>query len=144
VACEKQVAPQLDRQQQNPQAGPAPHRPAGRETRLAMLAYLTVPLLGFAVPLAVRVIARHGSGWLRGHASQALNVWITAIVYDLSAAIMGAMLALGSPLAAVLTVVPLMVLLWLVTLAVLVRAAAAASRGGAYTFPRWLCSQIVR
>ncbi len=42
-----------------------------------MLAYLTVPLFGFAVPLVVYLRARRGPGWTRAHAAQALNVWIT-------------------------------------------------------------------
>jgi uncharacterized Tic20 family protein len=107
-----------------------------------MLAYLTVPMFGLVVPLAVRLTAGRRSPWLRGHATQALNVWLTVAMYDLSAAIMGVMLALDSPLVAIVVMVPLMVALWGVTVARLIRAAGAASLGGSYAFPRWLCSQI--
>ncbi len=112
--------------------------------RLAMLAYLTVPLFGFVVPLAVYLRARHTSSWTRAHAAQALNVWITAVIYGISAVIMGTMLALDSPQIALIVFGPLVAGLWLVTLAFLVRAATAASEGMGYTFPRWLCSPIVR
>jgi hypothetical protein len=100
-------------------------------------------MFGPVVPLAARLRAGRSSPWLRGHATQALNVWLTVFVYDISGAIMGAMLALDSPWVAVGVMVPLMVLLWGVTVARLVRAATAASEGRSHTFPRWLCSQIV-
>jgi hypothetical protein len=109
-----------------------------------MLAYLTVPIFGFVVPLVVRLTAGRRSPWLRGHAVQALNVWLTVALYDVSAAIMGTMLALDSPLVAVVVMVPLLLVLWGFTVSRLLRAANAASLGGNYPIPRWLCSQIVR
>lgn len=133
----------------DPGGGPADPGPAqaplsgGSTARTAMLAYLTVPLFGFVVPLVVYLRARHGSTWTRAHAAQALNVWITVILYDLSAAIMGTMLALDSPQLAMIVFGPLVVGLWLVALVLLVRAATAASQGQDYTFPGWLCSRIV-
>lgn len=125
--------------------GPAPRaRADDGDARQAMLAYLTVPFFAFLVPFAIYIMALRRSRWLRAHASQALNVWITALLYDLSAAIMGVMLALDSPAVALATIVPLVVLLWLITLAYLIRAAVVASQGREYTFPRWLCSTIFR
>ena len=119
-------------------------RSAGSAARMAMLAYLTVPLFGFVVPLVIYLRARRRSGWTRAHAAQALNVWITVALYSLSAAIMGTMLALDSPQIAMIVFGPLVVGLWLVTIVLLVRAATAASQGEEYTFPGWLCSRIVR
>jgi uncharacterized Tic20 family protein len=134
-----------------PDAAPANARPADAAPatgpdgiRWAMLAYLTVPFFGFLVPLAIYLISLHGSRWLRAHAAQAVNVWLTGILYDLSALIIGAVLILDSPHVALAVVVPLIITLWLTTLAFLVRAAARASRGETYTFPRWLCAPVVR
>jgi uncharacterized protein len=121
--------------------------PASRSdaaARWAMLGYLTVPLFGFVVPLLVYLRTLHGSSWSRAHAAQALNVWITAVFYGLSALIMGTMLALDSPHIALIMFGSLVVALWLVMLAYLVRAATAASQGLPCTVPRWLCSRIVR
>jgi hypothetical protein len=84
------------------------------------------------------------SRWLRQHSAQALNVWLTLLLYNLSAVIAGGLLTLDSPPVAVVVVVPLIAALWLVTLAFLVRAAAAAGRGETYTVPRWLCTIMVR
>jgi hypothetical protein len=112
--------------------------------RWAMLGYLTVPFFGFLVPLAIYLTSLRRSRWLRAHAAQAVNVWLTVILYELSAAIIGAMLVLDSPRVALTVVVPLVAALWLTTLAFLVRAAAAAYRGRPYTFPRWLCTPLVR
>ncbi|HYB89166.1 MAG TPA: DUF4870 domain-containing protein [Streptosporangiaceae bacterium] len=131
-------------------AGSAPGRAAesaqatGSEgTRWAMLGYLMVPFFGFLVPLAIYLTSRRGSPWLRAHAAQAINVWLTGILYDLSAAIVGAMLVLDSPHVALTVVLPLVATLWLTTLAFLMHAATVASRGGTYAFPRWLCAPIV-
>jgi Domain of unknown function (DUF4870) len=113
---------------------------AGR--RAAVLGYLTVP--AFGVPLLVYLSVPRRARWARGHAAQAVNVWFTGFLYDLSAVIMGAMLALGSPGAALMIFAPLAAARWLVTLACLARAARAAARGAGYTFPGWLCMRAVR
>jgi uncharacterized Tic20 family protein len=110
----------------------------------AMLAYLTVPFFGFLVPLTIYLISLRRSPWLRAHAAQAVNVWLTAILYNLSALIIGAVFMLDSPRVALAVVVPLVTVLWLTTLAFLVRAATRASRGETYAFPRWLCTPMVR
>ena len=129
-------------------APPAPAGPARAAVppgaRWAMLGYLTVPFFGFLVPLAIYLTSLRRSRWLRAHAAQAVNVWLTVLLYELSAAIIGAMLVLDSPRVALTVVVPLVAALWLTTLAFLVRAAAAAYRGQACTFPRWLCTPLVR
>ena len=128
-----------------PDVAPGPARaavPPG--ARWAMLGYLTVPFFGFLVPLAIYLTSLRRSRWLRAHAAQAVNVWLTVLLYELSAAIIGAMLVLDSPRVALTVVVPLAAALWLTALAFLVRAAAAARRGEAYTFPRWLCTPMVR
>jgi uncharacterized Tic20 family protein len=123
--------------------GPAA-RSGGSAARWAMLSYLTVPLFGFVVPLLVYLGSLRGSRWTRTHAAQALNVWITVFLYGLSALIMGTMLALDSPQIALIVFGPLVVALFAVMLTLLIRAAAAASKGEEYTIPRWLCSPIVR
>jgi uncharacterized Tic20 family protein len=126
------------------EVAPWPDAPDATDARWTMLAYLTVPLFGFLVPLAVYLRNLRGSRWTRAHAAQALNVWITVMLYNISAVIMGAMLALDSPRVALMVFAPLILGLWLVTLTVLVRAATAASEGRGYSFPRWLCSPMVR
>jgi len=128
-----------------PRAAPGPPPAAvPQDARWAVLGYLTVPVTGFLVPLAIYLTSVRRSCWLRAHAAQAVNVWLTGILYDLSAVIIGAMLVLDSPRVALAVVVPLVAALWLATLAFLVRAAAAARRGEAYAFPRWLCTPMVR
>jgi len=124
---------------------PGPARAAvPPDARWAMLGYLTVPFLGFLVPLAIYLTFLRRSRWLRAHAAQAVNVWLTVTLYELSAAIIGAMLVLDSPWVALTVAVPLVAALLLTALVFLVRAAAAAYRGRAYTFPRWLCAPLVR
>ncbi len=123
-----------------------PMRPHGADAaggrRAAVLGYLTVPV--FLVPVAIYLTTLRGSGWARRHAAQAVNVWFTGLLYDLSAVIMGAMLALDSPPVALMIVAPLVAARWLVTLAYLARAARAAGRGAEYAFPAWLCMRVAR
>jgi len=128
-----------------PRSGGDPaSRSDGAAARWAMLGYLTVPLFGFVVPFLVYLRTLRGPRWSRAHAAQALNVWITAVLYGLSGVIMGTMLALDSPHIALIVFGSLVAGLWLVMLTYLVRAATAASQGLPYTVPRWLCSPIVR
>jgi len=119
---------------------PAAGGRAGR--RAALLGYLTVPVFG--APVVIYLATLRGPGWARHHTAQAVNVWFTGLLYDLSAVIMGAMLALDSPSVALTVFAPLVAARWLVTLAYLVRAARAAGRGGAYTFPAWLSVRLAR
>ena len=83
----------------------------------------------------------HGTG---SHAAQALNVWLTWLLYNISALIVGGLLALDSARVALTVVLPLAATLWLVTLAYLIRAARLASQGREYALPRWLCSRMIR
>jgi hypothetical protein len=109
-----------------------------------MLAYFTVPIFGCLVSLAIYLLSLRGSWWLRAHAAQALNVWLTWLLYNVSALIAGGLLALDSTPAALAVVVPVVATLWLITLGYLIRAAGLASQGREYAFPRWLCSQLIR
>jgi hypothetical protein len=119
-----------------PVAGGTPGRTA------AMAGYLTVPV--FLVPLLIYLGTLRGPRWARRHAAQAVNVWFTGVLYDLSALIMGAMLALDSPAVALTVFAPLVAARWVVTLAYLARAARSAGRGADYAFPAWLCMRVAR
>jgi uncharacterized Tic20 family protein len=123
-----------------PRARPA----ASEDAHWAMLAYLTVPIFGCIVSLAIYLLSLRGSRWLRTHAAQALNLWLTWLLYNISALIAGGLLALDSPRVALMVVLPAVATLWLIMLAYLIRAARLASRGRECALPRWLCSQIIR
>ena len=110
----------------------------------AMLAYLTVPIFGCVVPLAIYLLSLRGSRWLRAHASQALNAWLTWLLYNLSALLIGGLLALDSTRVALIVVMPVVAALWLTTLGYLIRAGRLASQGREYAIPRWLCSRLIR
>jgi uncharacterized Tic20 family protein len=127
-----------------PGGAPGPARAVPGAASWAMLGYLTVPFFGFLVPLAIYLMSLRRSRWLRAHSAQAVNLSLTVLLYELSAAIIGAMLVLDSPVVALAVTVPLAAALWLTALAFLVRAALAARRGETFTFPRWLCTPMVR
>ena len=116
---------------------------AGDE-RLAMLCYLSVPFLGFLLPLVMYVLNGRRSAFVRGHATQALNLSITALLYTFCVLIVGTILALDTISIALLIAVPLVAALWLATLGYVVRAGAAASRGGYLRIPAWICATIAR
>ena len=108
-----------------------------------MLGYLGVPFVSFLAPLAVSLIRGPGSGFVREHARQALNLSVTLALYNLCALILGAMLALDEVGVALAIALPAVLALWAVTLAYLVRAAVAASLGEFLELPRWLCATIL-
>ncbi len=112
--------------------------------RLAMLCYLSVPFLGFLLPLVIYVLKGRRSSFARGHAAQALNLSITALLYTFCVLIVGTILALDTISVALLISVPLVAALWVATLCYVVRAGAAASRGGYFRIPAWICATIAR
>ncbi|MCW2910650.1 MAG: hypothetical protein JWL68_5439 [Actinomycetia bacterium] len=117
---------------------PAPP-PADRgEVRWAMLAYLAVPFTLFLVPLAIYLTSRGHRRFARAHAAVALSLSLATVLYTVSIVIVGGVLALDSAAVGTLAAVPLLVLLWAGVLVVVIRAAAAASRGEQYQLPRWL------
>jgi uncharacterized Tic20 family protein len=68
----------------------------------------------------------------------ALSLSLATVLYTVSIVIVGGVLALDSAAVGTLAAVPLLVLLWAGVLVVVIRAAAAASRGEQYQLPRWL------
>ena len=127
-----------------PQPGAAPGamlpEPGGpREVRLAMLAYLGIPFTLCLLPLICYLgQLRGGRSFARGHAAQALALSVAALLYTLCGLIVFGVLALDSMLVAAVIGVPLLAALWLIVLAVVIRSAIAASRGGLRPVPRWL------
>jgi uncharacterized Tic20 family protein len=109
-----------------------------------VVGYLGVPFVSVAAPLAVYAARARTSDYARAHARQALNLAVTLALYNVCAVIVGTMLALDTVGVALVIALPATLGLWLVTLAYLVKAAAAASNGEFYRLPGWLCATIVR
>src|ERR1039457_4067983 len=135
-----------DWQQEGPAAGyliPADAELAAHE-RWATLSYLGVPFLGFLIPLAIYVLKRRRSSFIRYQSAQALNLSLTGLLYTFCVLIIGTTLSLDSVTVAVLFGAPLAAALWVVTLGYVVLAAAAASRGEYYQIPAWICATVAR
>jgi uncharacterized Tic20 family protein len=109
----------------------------------AMMAYLGVIFFAFLPPLAVYVLRRRESRYVRFHAAQALNLWITAFLYTVSFMIIGGVLALDSISTALAVGIPLIVAAGIAMLLFAVRAAVAAGRGVRYEIPSWICVPMV-
>lgn len=105
----------------------------------AMMAYLGVIFFAFVPPLAVYLAKRRESGYVRYHAAQALNLWITAFLYSVSFLIIGGVLALDTVATALAVCLPLIAAAGIVMLAYAVRAAIAANGGSLYRIPSWIC-----
>ena len=117
---------------------PSPAPEDRGEVRWAMLAYLAVPFTLFLVPLAIYLTSLGHRRFAHAHATVALSLSLATVLYTVSIVIVGGVLALDSAAVGTLAAVPLLVLLWAGVLVVVIRAAAAASRGEAYQLPRWL------
>jgi uncharacterized protein len=120
--------------------------PAGEEDDQlwAMVAYLGLIFFAFLPPAAVYLIKRGESAYVRYHAAQALNLWITVFCYTLSFVIIGGILMLDTVSAGLSIGIPLIVAAGVAMLGYAVRGAAAASRGSEYRLPNWICVQMVR
>jgi len=114
------------------------------DERLGALGYLGVIPLGPVVPLAVYLASGRTSPFVRRHATQALNVALTWLLYAICGAIVGALLAFDNTGNALLIMVPIAVIGWLVMLWHLIAAAVTAGRGGFRQIPSWACSPLVR
>ena len=116
----------------------------GTDELAGALSYAGVIVLGPVVPLVVYLSVRHGSPFVRQHAAQALNVALTWLLYGVSGAIIGALLAFSTVRAALLVMVPLAVIGWLIMATYLVLAATAAGRGGFRQIPAWACAVLIK
>jgi uncharacterized Tic20 family protein len=108
----------------------------------AMLGYLGAIFLGPLIPLAVYLIRRRKSQFLRYHAARALNMSLTVLVYLVCCLILGALLAVDTVTLSLCVVIPLVAILWLFMLKYLVRGAGAAQRGDSYDVPNWICATL--
>ena len=117
---------------------PAPVPADRAEVRRAMLAYLGVPFTLCLVPLAVYLTSLRDRGFARAHAAVALSLSLATILYTVSTLIVAGVLTLDSTAVGTLAAAVLLAVLWAGVLIVVIRAAAAASRGEMYQLPRWL------
>ncbi len=119
-------------------------RGASREELWAMASYLGAIFFWLPAPLAVYLARRNRSIFVRSHAAQAFNLTLTATLFAISGGIIGGLLALNSPWAALFIMGPVLFAFWIVVLTYLVRAASAASRNDFYEIPGWLCVTALR
>jgi uncharacterized protein len=125
-----------------PQAEPAAK--IHSEELLAVVGYLGVIFFAFLPALVIFLLTRRSSPYLRFHAARAVNLSVTVILFDVSAFIVGLMLALDTVVLSLTVALPLATALWLTASFYLVRTALATARGEAYDPPAWLCVQVLR
>jgi uncharacterized protein len=128
-------------------AGLSPvYGPAGIEDDQlwAMMAYLGMIFFAFAPPLAVYLVKRRESPFVRFHAAQALNLWITVFCYSLSFVIIGAVLLLDTVATGLTVGLLLIAAAGVAMLGYAILGAIAASRGSLYRMPNWICAKIIK
>ena len=104
-----------------------------------MACYLGAIFFWLLAPLAIFLAKRNSSVFIRSHAAQAFNLFLTATLFTVSGAIVGGLLSLDSPKTALVVIGPVFVVF-----RYLVRAASSASRGDFYEIPSWLCVSALR
>jgi uncharacterized Tic20 family protein len=114
------------------------------EVTSATTGYLGAIFLGPVIPLVVYLTSGRRSPFLRYHAARALNLSLTVTLYAVCCLILGALLLLDSPTAALIVVVPIGFVIWLIMLRYLLRGVGAASRDERFEVPDWICAQLVR
>jgi len=114
------------------------------EAKAAMFGYLGAIFSGPLIPLALYATVRRRSWYLRFHATMALNLSLTGLLYALCCLILCGMLLLDSLTAALAIVIPIAAGLWLMVLRYLIRGFGAANRGERYDVPAWICARIAK
>lgn len=115
-----------------------------KNERWAAVSYAAALCGWLIAPLAVYLTVGRRSEFVRQHAAQAFRFTLAVTLFAVSGGIVAAMLALNSPMYALLIMGPLMFAFWLVALGYLVRAARAARRGDFYPLPSWICVRTHR
>ena len=111
----------------------------------ATYAYLGAILSGPVIPLIVYLVARRRSPFLRAHATVALNLSLTAILYGVSCLILCGLLMLDSVTVALVVAIPVAIVLWLCAVRYLIRGFAEANRGEQpETPPSWIYGQLAK
>jgi uncharacterized protein len=109
-----------------------------------MACYLGTIIFWLLAPLLIYLARGKQSIFIRSHAAQAFNLTLTGTLFAISGAIIGGLLSLDSPKAALFIVGPLLLALWIAVLGHLIRAASSASRGDFYELPSWICVPMLQ
>jgi len=110
---------------------------------IAVLGYLSAALASFLPPLLICLLSKRSAAFLRAHATQALNAALTTLLYAISAAIIGVLLALDSFRLGVQFTVTAVLFCALITFGYLIVAAVAACRGRFYQLPAPICARLL-
>lgn len=108
------------------------------------LAYFGVIVFLFVPPLIIYLAKRRQSPFVRYHAAQALNLWITAFLYTVSCLILGGLLALDTLATGLAVGLPLAGVVWVSAVAYAIVGGVSASRGTQRDLPGWICSPMVK
>ena len=109
-----------------------------------MACYLGAIFFWLPAPLVIYLARGKQSIFIRSHAAQAFNLTLTGTLFAISGAIIGGLLSLDSPGAALFIVGPLLLALWIAMLGYLIRGASSASRGDFYELPSWICVPVLQ
>jgi uncharacterized Tic20 family protein len=109
-----------------------------------MACYLGAIFFWLPAPLVIYLARGKQSIFIGSHAAQAFNLTLTGTLFAVSGAIIGGLLSLDSPKAALSIVGPLLLALWITVLGYLIRAASSASRGDFYELPSWICVPVLQ
>jgi uncharacterized Tic20 family protein len=114
------------------------------EARTAMFGYLGAIVTGPLIPLAVYVVARRRSWYLRAHTAAAVNLSVTGLLYLVCCAILCGLLMLDNVTVALVVAGGIAAFFWFSMLRHLIRGSVAADHGESYTVPAWLCAQVAK
>ena len=118
--------------------------PGDTDPTWAMVSYLGMIFLGPLITVPVWLTRRQRSPFMRYHAARAVNLSLTAVLYGTCCLILFGLLVLDTVALGLAVAVPLLVILWLVTLKYAIRGFLAAQRGEPCDMPPWICATIVQ
>jgi len=114
------------------------------EARWATFGYLGAIVTGPLIPLVVYAIGRRRSPFLRFHATMALNLALTGLLYGVCCLILCGLLLLDTLTVALAVTIPVGFGIWLSMMRYLLRGIGAANRGERYEVAAWICARIAK
>lgn len=120
------------------------HHVREAEATWVKIGYLGAIILAPLIPVAIYLTWMRRSAFVRYHAATALNLSLTAILYELCCLILGGLLLLDSFTVALAVAIPLGFAVWVCMLRYLIAGIDAAGRGERHDVPGWICAQLAR
>ncbi|GAB2846324.1 hypothetical protein GCM10027176_57470 [Actinoallomurus bryophytorum] len=126
-----------------PPYGPQGNNPAD-DTNWALAAYIGQLIIGVIAPLVVFLVRQDQTPFIRFHAAQALNAALSYLAVFLGGIALAVVTVVAGAPAALIVVIPAMIIFGIVHFVYLIIGAVRAGRLEMYRLPAWICWRMIK